>query len=291
MPHASASPTTQNGRATCRDGTQLAYTVRSTGADRPRIALIHSLAMDVNFWAPVAELLAPVMDVLTYDCRGHGASDKPAGPYTNALFVRDLTEVLDHLGWDKVHVAGASMGGSVALGFAATCPERTEGLGLIDTTAWYGAEAPKNWSERAAKARADGMQALVGFQQKRWFCDDFRVKNPAVLTQCIDIFLHSDITAFEATCQMLGTYDLRPVLPGLSVKTVVAVGEEDYATPIAMAEVLHQGIRGSSIEIIPNARHLTPLECPQKVAAILLRLPQAACADVGTKPLGDAIAV
>jgi 3-oxoadipate enol-lactonase len=39
-----------------------------------------------------------------------------------------------------------------------------------------------------------------------------------------------------------------------------------------MAEVLHQGIRGSSFEIIPNARHLTPLECPQKIATILQAL-------------------
>ncbi len=269
---ASHTITTRNGRATCRDGTPLAYVTRSTGPNRPRIALVHSLAMDVNFWAPVAELLAPVMDVLTYDCRGHGASGKPTGPYTNALFVNDLSDLLDHLGWDKINVAGASMGGSVALGFAATHPERTLGLGLIDTTAWYGAEAPKNWSERAAKARAEGMQALVGFQQTRWFCDDFRATHPTVLNQCIDIFLRSDMDAFEATCEMLGTYDLRLVLPGLSVITVVAVGEEDYATPIAMAEVLHQGIRGSSFEIIPNARHLTPLECPQKIASILLGL-------------------
>ncbi len=129
------------------------------------------------------------MGVLTYDCRGHGASGKPTGPYTNALFVNDLSDLLDQLGWDKIHVAGASMGGSVALGFAATHPERTLGLGLIDTTAWYGAETPKNWSERAAKARAEGMQALVGFQQIRWFFDDFQAKHTAVLNQCIDIFL------------------------------------------------------------------------------------------------------
>jgi len=46
--------------------------------------------MDREFWRPVAERLAPKAAVLTYDCRGHGASDKPGGPYTVELYADDL---------------------------------------------------------------------------------------------------------------------------------------------------------------------------------------------------------
>ena len=50
------------------------------------------------------------------------------------------------------------------------------------------------------------------------------------------------------------------------------VGEEDYATPVAMAEALHRGIAGSTLAVIDKARHLTPLECPERVAAELRAL-------------------
>jgi pimeloyl-ACP methyl ester carboxylesterase len=58
------------------------------GADGTEgIVLVHSLAMDRLFWQPVAERLARSQPVLTYDCRGHGGSDKPAGPYTSGRVV------------------------------------------------------------------------------------------------------------------------------------------------------------------------------------------------------------
>ena len=54
--------------------------------------------------------------------------------------------------------------------------------------------------------------------------------------------------------------------------TAVIVGEEDYATPVAMAEQLHQSIAGSTLTVLPKARHLTPLEVPDIIAAELKRL-------------------
>jgi 3-oxoadipate enol-lactonase len=259
-------------RAATRDGTQLAYTLHASGGGRPRIALVHSLAMNGAFWAPVAARLAAYADVLTYDCRGHGASGKPAGPYSVELFADDLADLFDHVGWDCAAVAGASMGGSVALAFAAGHGARTDALGLIDTTAWYGADAPAKWAERAAKAQAEGLEALAGFQQTRWFGEEFREQHPHVVDACVTTFLRNEVPAFAATCGMLGAFDLRAALPRLSMPTAVVVGEDDYATPVPMAQALHQGIAGSSFHIIDGARHLTPLECPDQIADILVRL-------------------
>ena len=56
------------------------------------------------------------------------------------------------IGWTSAVVAGASMGGCVSLAFAGRHSARVRGLGLFDTTAWYGAEAPAQWAERADKA-------------------------------------------------------------------------------------------------------------------------------------------
>jgi 3-oxoadipate enol-lactonase len=71
---------------------------------------------------------------------------------------------------------------------------------------------------------------------------------------------------------MLGACNLTAALPGITIPTRVVVGEEDYATPVAMAEMLHRGIAGSTLTILQGARHLTPLETPQRVAAELDKL-------------------
>ena len=216
--------------------------------------------MDHTFWLPVIEHLDAA--VLVYDCRGHGASDKPAGPYTVELFAHDLADLLDHVGWASALVAGASMGGCISLAFAAAYPARTAALGLIDTTAWYGAEAPKQWAERADKAVETGLGSLVGFQTTRWFGDAFRANHPDVVKHCVDVFLRNDVKAYAETCKMLGSCDLRAALAGMKMPTAVVVGEEDYATPVAMAQALHRGIAGSTLTVLPGARHLTPLEQP-----------------------------
>ena len=52
--------------------------------------------------------------------------------------------------------------------------------------------------------------------------------------------------------------------------TRILVGEEDYATPPAMAQTLHAGIPGSTYLLLPKARHLTPLERPDEVASEII---------------------
>jgi 3-oxoadipate enol-lactonase len=264
-----------DGHAVTRDGTRLGYTLYE-GQGEYRAVLIHSIAMDREFWRPVAERLAPHTSVLIYDCRGHGASDKPPGPYSVELFADDLADLLDHVGWTSAVVGGASMGGCVALAFAAAHPARTRALALIDTTAWYGAEAPRQWEERAEKAKCDGLGSLVEFQTTRWFGDKFRAANPAVVKSCVDTFLANDLAAYGESCRMLGTADMRAALPRLKMPTAIIVGEEDYATPLAMAQALHRGIAGSTLTVLPGARHLTPLEAPDRIATELRRLMDAA---------------
>jgi 3-oxoadipate enol-lactonase len=264
--------------APTRDGTRIAYTLHGDKAAKNRAVLVHSVAMDREFWRPVAERLAPKAAVLTYDCRGHGASDKPGGPYTVELYADDLAELRDHVGWPTSLVAGASMGGMVSLAFASIYPERTAALGLIDTTAWYGPDAAKSWAERADKAMREGLGSLVPFQTTRWFGDAFRAEHADVVKRCIEVFLRNDIAAYGEACRMLGRADLRSALPRLKMPTAVVVGEEDYAAPPAMAEALNRGIAGSTYKVLAKARHLTPLELPDviaaELAALMARIPQ-----------------
>jgi 3-oxoadipate enol-lactonase len=260
------------------DGCTLAYTINAagrSGAQRPgapRMVLIHPLGLDRSVWAGAARRLAGEVETLSYDCRGHGQSERKAGEYSVELFARDLAELLDHVGWSSATIVGCSMGGCVALGFAGIYTPRVSALGLVNTTSWYGDEGPRQWQERAANARRQGLASLTDFQLTRWLSDDFRAAHPEKTEWARRVFLANSLDCYEATCGMLGRSDLRPYLGKLRMPTAIIAGEEDYATPVAASRQLHEAIAGSTLTILPKARHVTPVECEEPVAAILLEL-------------------
>jgi 3-oxoadipate enol-lactonase len=265
MPDFEPSKTDHWDIATTRDGTKISCRVHK-GTGKGRCVLIHSLAMDGTFWNRVAAHLTSAAEVLVYDCRGHGRSGKPKGPYTVEGHADDLADLLSAAGWSRAVVAGASMGGCIALAFAAAYPEKVAGLGLIDTTAWYGPNAPQQWEERGQKGLQEGMASLVEFQKSRWVSDGFREQHPEVVEDAISVFLANDTAAYLETCRMLGAVDKREALPRFAFPTRVVVGAEDYATPIAMAEAMRDAIPGATLRVLEGVRHFTPLECPDKIA-------------------------
>ena len=264
-----------SGHAIAADGASVAYTLhaaeRSTNA-RPRVALIHSLALDRSFWDGVVPLLTPHADVLVYDCRGHGQSAKVRMTYTLELFANDLASLLDQVSWPRAVIAGCSMGGCVAQAFAGIYPHRAQALAVMDSTAWYGPSAPKDWRERAATAATKGLAALIAFQATRWVSDGFREQHPDVIRKHMDVFLANDVDCYGATCEMLGDADLRHYQAAMRLPLSVIVGEEDYATPVAMSEQIHRALPNSTLSVLPNVRHLTPIECPDLIAEKILAL-------------------
>jgi 3-oxoadipate enol-lactonase len=88
-----------HGEARTRDGVTLSFTRYPAEKGSPRIVFVHSLALDRSLWSRVTEALDGRADMVAYDCRGHGRSGHPRGPYTTAQFADDLADLLDHLGW------------------------------------------------------------------------------------------------------------------------------------------------------------------------------------------------
>lgn len=257
----------RTGTFTTSDGCNIAYTLRPAAtAGAPRLVLIHPLGLDGTVWGEVAQRLNGRVELLTYDCRGHGRSGRPVMPFTTDLFARDLAQLLDHLNWPITTVAGCSMGGCVAQAFAAEYPQRLNGLGLIDTTAWYGADAPTKWRERITTIRAHGLAGMLEFQSQRWFSDAFRKQHPDIVSSVNEILLRSDVECYAATCIMLGDADLRPRQDSIRVPASIVVGAEDYATPVAMSQQMHAALPGSTLKILAGVRHLAPVEAPELVS-------------------------
>ena len=150
-------------------------------------------------------------------------------------------------------------------------PSRAQGLGLMNTTAYYG--SPESWEERADTARTKGLATMIPMQIQRWVTEGFATANGSLLDRISSVFAANDVDCYAAACALLANVDQRSNMGQLTMPVTIIVGDGDAATPVAMSEQLHAGIPGSKLVIL-NGRHLTPIERPAEVADALLELVQ-----------------
>ena len=112
------------------NGIELYYEIH--GAGQP-LVLISGLGYPLWQWHKMVPFLAKHFQVITFDNRGVGQSDKPAGPYTAQMLAADTAGLLDALGIEKAIIAGHSMGGFVAQAMALDFPQKVAKLILCST--------------------------------------------------------------------------------------------------------------------------------------------------------------
>lgn len=113
-----------------RDGVRLAYEVGGAG-DRA-VVLVHGMACNRSYMAPLFDHLVSSYRVVSVDLRGHGASGQGEPPYSIATFGADIVAVMDELALERPVIMGHSLGGSICLGLSAEHPERVAAQVLLD---------------------------------------------------------------------------------------------------------------------------------------------------------------
>ncbi|MFZ6002869.1 MAG: alpha/beta fold hydrolase [Actinomycetota bacterium] len=112
------------------DSSGVALDVQVEGEGRP-VVLVHGFPDTKRLWSKqVAPLVAAGFQVITYDQRGYGASDKPTAvdDYAIPFLALDLTAVLDGLGLERAHIVGHDWGAAVVWATAALAPDRVDHL-------------------------------------------------------------------------------------------------------------------------------------------------------------------
>jgi pimeloyl-ACP methyl ester carboxylesterase len=137
-----------------RPGGDINYQVTGTG---PLLLLSHGYGATSAMFAPNLAAASSRHQVLTWDLRGHGASQSPADPacYGAAEAVADMAALLDEAGAARAVLGGHSLGGYLSLNFALAFPERVAGLVLIDTGPGYRNDEARSAWNRRANATAD----------------------------------------------------------------------------------------------------------------------------------------
>lgn len=233
----------------------------------PAVALVNSLGTDARIWDEVIAVLATRYRVLSYDKRGHGLSDAPAGDYALADHVADLVDLLDHAGMSTAAVAGVSVGGLIAQGFALRYPDRLKALVLCDTAPKLG--EPQSWNDRITAIRGRGMGAIADAVMERWFSAGFRQNRPVALAGWRNLFLRTDVEGYCGTCATLRDTDITAEIGSIDKPTLVLVGDEDGSTPVPLVRACAEAIPGARFEIIAQAGHIPSIEQPATVAALM----------------------
>lgn len=226
------------------------------------VVFIHGFPFSQDMWRPQIEGLQADFHLVTYDNRGHGKNPAGDGQFMLEFFVDDLISVLDTIGVQKAVLCGLSMGGYIALRAVERNPDRVQALVLADTRA----EADSN---EAKIKRAAGIQTVKekgvaafaeGFLKSAFAPGSFATK-PEAVEMIRKIILANPPLGVAGTLLALATRtDTVAALPNIKVPSLILVGKEDPITSPAAAEVLHKGIAGSEMHILPNAAHLSNLE-------------------------------
>jgi len=133
------------------------------------VILIHGFTADFNYnWQAVAQLLSTHFQVIGMDVRGHGQSGKPCEKNAYGLeMVRDVVRLMDHIGIQKAHVVGYSMGGMIALKMASLYPERLYsavlgGNGIFEEAEFFKIKAEHTvWLQKAIDENIPAMDAML----------------------------------------------------------------------------------------------------------------------------------
>ena len=100
-----------------------------------RVVFLHGLMAFSANWRKIANRIEDQYQCLIYDQRGHGRSFKPESDYSLATLAEDLNKITDELGWTEFNLVGHSMGGRVAMVFAAKYPQKVKTLCIEDVGA------------------------------------------------------------------------------------------------------------------------------------------------------------
>ena len=261
------------------DGTRIAH--RFDGdAGLPVLLLSNSIATDLHMWDGQLALLSRHFRVLRYDARGHGASDAPAGPYSLDRLGRDVVELLDALGLERVHVLGLSLGGFVAQWLGIHVPGRVDRLVLSNTAAWLG--PADRWIQPIANLmQAPDMAETAETFLRNWFPAGMLDAGDPTVRVFRETVLSTRREGIAGSWAAIRDADLRRTIQLIDRPTLVIAGRHDTVTTAMHGHELAATIPGAHIEVLPSV-HLPNVEMPERfvdlVTPFLLAGTDAACA-------------
>ena len=251
------------------NGIAMHYDVAGDTAN-PAVVLHHPLATNLSFWDELTAALVPTHRVIRFDARGHGQTDAPVGTYDFDTLAKDAVALLDHVGVRRAAFVGLSMGGMVGQFLGLHHASRFSCLALVSTSSRIPEEVRHMWGDRVAVARAQGMGSQVEPCIQRWVAAKARETRPDLVARFTAMIETTPLEGYAGWCGAIRTLDNTAKLNAITLPTLVVVGEEDPATPVAASQAIHTNIPSSKLVIMPGVSHMLSSENPAGFHAHIL---------------------
>ncbi len=241
--------------------------VTERGAGRA-VVFLHGLGWTHALWRRQLERYAGRYRVIAGDSRGHGQSDKPAGPYSIEDMAADWLGALDTLGVREWCLVGFSQGGRIAQSLAMLAPKRTRALAIL------GAGSKSNPAGRAImeqRLEAGRASTLAGAEAAAAsiFSPAFIAREPGFVQAFIAQRAALDFEPLAAATRALFDWDVSSRITALRCPATVALGSVDRLCSIEAAQETARLIPGAGFSVIEGAGHMLTLEAPQAVDRLL----------------------
>jgi pimeloyl-ACP methyl ester carboxylesterase len=250
----------------------------------PLIVLVHGVTGNSDQWEPVMHALRDRYTVFAPDLLGHGESAKPRGDYSLGAYASGIRDLLIGLSAEPATIVGHSLGGGIAMQLAYQFPERCGRLVLMSSggiardvhpllraASLPGSEIvlPIITHTRLLDIGAAVGRALgkIGLQTGPDIAEGARGYASLSDAGARAAFLHTIRAVIDPMGQRISALDrlyLAEKMPSLIIH-----GDRDQIIPVDHAEIAHEAMPGSRLEILPGAGHFPQLAEPTKIARLL----------------------
>lgn len=243
------------------------------GGTGETLLLLHGMSANKHMWMPLLPALMRKYRVIGVDLPGFGDSSRIEGDvYTIAAQSVRLKKIVDALGLRGFHIAGSSMGGAIAVKYAADYPDNIKSLALFATAGVY-STAPSMYLQLLLQGRN---ALIIKKKEDMNFLMDMLFKNPPWIAKVLNIPMiigsqalkdgafHEEIMKQIFEEQLSIEDDLERI----KVKTFILWGKEDLIMDPSIVPVLSRRLADSQVVILDNCGHLPMIERPGETARL-----------------------
>jgi pimeloyl-ACP methyl ester carboxylesterase len=237
------------------DGKQISYWAGSKGfiEGREDVLFIHGAGGGQYTWSCQKGFFEKEFNPIMIELPGHGESGGE-GEKEIPRYAEQIYAFLQAVGLGKVFLVGHSMGGAIVQTLALTHPEVIKGIVLVGTGARLKVlplilnGIMENFTETIPR--------IIQYAYSRKAPSGLIEEGIQQMLQCRPKVLHGDFSACDR-------FDVMKEVEKIDLPALIVCGEDDALTPVLYSQFLHSRIKGSKLEVLPNAGHMVMMESAQ----------------------------
>jgi 3-oxoadipate enol-lactonase len=236
------------------NGININYAVEGQGEP---LVMIMGFGGEQSAWKRQVSAFKEYYQVITFDNRGTGKSDKPEGSYPPKLMADDTIQLMDFLKTEKAHILGASMGGLIAQEIAINYPERVLKLILASTWACQDNEAnglTPNMLAAAELPPRQGFNRLLDASVNKFFNRFVLIPLLKLQTRRVK---EPEIKALMGQVDGIKEHNALNRLLLIKAPTLVITGTKDRVIKPQSSNTISQNILNAKLVKIKNGSHIT----------------------------------